>query len=261
MNELQQKPSLFISLPCYDAMVTMQTMMSILYLNNMLNQLGIEFTIDFIGNESLIPRARNNSLSRFMKTKFTHLLFIDSDIEFPCEAVIDLLKINKDVACCAYPRKGYNWKRLIYSLSNETSSKESIESRGLDFTFNSMINPENGDVIKDGDFIKVKHASTGFMMIQRPILEKLWGKHNELKIITDNMSQSDEEIVGLFCCMIKNKQYLSEDYAFCERVYDEGGSVWINTKHNLNHVGKNVFKSDIKNRPNHIRTQQERMFY
>jgi hypothetical protein len=131
-----EKPRLFISLPCYDAMVTMQTMMSVMHLTNLLNQSQIEFTIDFIGNESLIPRARNNSLGRFMKSNFTHLLFIDSDIEFPAQAVMDLLKSNKDVACCAYPRKAYNWRRFMYSMSTEQQSKESLDSRGLDFTFN-----------------------------------------------------------------------------------------------------------------------------
>tara|TARA_B100000963_G_C22592269_1_gene656101 strand:- start:166 stop:942 length:777 start_codon:yes stop_codon:yes gene_type:complete len=255
-----KKSKLFISLPCYDAMVTMQTMMSVMYLSNLLNSHGIVFTIDFIGNESLIPRARNNSLGRFMKTDFTHLLFIDSDIEFEAEAVIDLLKSNKDVACCAYPRKAYNFNRLMYSLEFENGSKEKLESRGLDFTYNALYDINN-KLITDGNYIKVRHASTGFMMVQRPILEKLYKKHTELSIITDNMSQSDEKIVGLFCCMIKNLQYLSEDYSFCERVIDEGGSVWINTNYNLNHIGKNVFRSDIKNRKTLGRSQAERVFY
>ena len=88
------KPKLFISLPCYDAMVTMQTMMSVLHLTNLLNKEQIEFTIDFIGNESLIPRARNNSLGRFMNSKFTPVnttkfsdskfeLFLEYFIKFP----------------------------------------------------------------------------------------------------------------------------------------------------------------------------------
>lgn len=259
-KKIGEKPRLFISLPCYDAMVTMQTMMSVMHLTNLLNQAQIEFTIDFIGNESLIPRARNNSLGRFMKSNFTHLLFIDSDIEFPANAVMDLLKSNKDVSCCAYPRKAYNWRKFMYSMSTEQQSKESLDSRGLDFTFNA-ISDESGKPIMEGDFMKVRHASTGFMMIQRQILETLWNKHDELTIITDDMSSSDESIVGLFCCMIKDKQYLSEDYSFCERVQDVGGSVWMNVRHNLNHIGKHVFRSDIQNRQNKIRTQAERAFY
>jgi hypothetical protein len=61
--------------------------------------------------------------------------------------------------------------------------------------------------------------------------------------------------------MIKNKNYLSEDYSFCERVNDIGGEVWISTKHNLNHVGKHVFKGDIKNRNYLGRSINEKKFY
>lgn len=50
---------------------------------------------------------------------------------------------------------------------------------------------------------------------------------------------------GLFYCMIKDKQYLSEDYLFCQRVNDIRGQVWINVKHNLNHIEKYRFNSDI----------------
>ena len=65
--------------------------------------------IDFLGNESLITRARNKSLNKFMNTDCSHLLFIDSDIEFQPEAVMDLLLFDKDVSCCVYPKKGFNW--------------------------------------------------------------------------------------------------------------------------------------------------------
>ena len=149
---------------------------------------------------------------------------------------------------------------LIYSITNETNSSESLESRGLDFTYNAMYDDDT-KIITDGNYIKVRHASTGFMMIERDILKKLHKKHTELTIITDNCSKNDNKIVGLFCCMIKNKQFLSEDYSFCERVIDVGGSIWINTKYNLNHIGKYEFKSDIKNRNELGRYQHERNLY
>ena len=259
-NDSKKKTKIFISTPCYDAMMTMQYTMSLLRLMTFLNQKNIEFVIDFIGNESLITRARNKSLGKFMDSDFTHLLFIDSDIEFPEQAVIDLLQFDKDVVCCTYPKKSFNWNRFMYSMQNETKSRESLESRGLDYAYNAEYNDKN-EVVKCDNFIKVKHASTGFMMIKMDILERLREKHKELEIISDDLSGKDSNICGLFCCMIKDKMYLSEDYSFCERVNEIGGEIWISTKHNLNHVGKNVFTSDIKNRNYYGRSQNERMFY
>ena len=263
MDNLPNSPiKLFISTPCYDAMMTMQYTMSILNLNSLLQNYGIEYVIDFVGNESLIPRARNNSLAKFIDSEFTHILFIDSDIEFPAQAVIDLLNFDKDVVCCTYSKKAFNWNRFMYSMQTEIQSKESLESRGLDYNYNAMMGEEN-NLIKnsDGKFMKVKHASTGFMMVKKEIVNKLCKKHTELTIKTDNLSKEDNTICGLFCCMIKDKVYLSEDYSFCERVNDIGGEVWLNITHNLNHIGKYVFKSDIQNREKLLRTIQERKYY
>lgn len=251
---------IFISIPCYDAMMTMQCTISLLNLVTFLNEYKIGFMIDFLGNESLITRARNKSLSKFMASDCTHLLFIDSDIEFQAQAVLDLLLFNKDVACCVYPKKGINWKKFIHSMQNEALSNEKLESRGLDFAYNASYN-KDGKIIKQGDFVKVEHAATGFMLIKKEITQKLAEKHSELEIISDDLSQKDTKNFGLFCCMIKDKQYLSEDYSFCHRVNEIGGEVWINVKHNLNHVGKYIFTSDIQNRPNIVRSISEKQFY
>jgi len=251
---------LFISTPCYDAMVTMQYTMSLLNLTTFLNSKHIEFVISFIGNESLITRARNQILHQFMKSDCTHLLFIDSDIEFKPEAILDLLNFDKDVVACTYPKKSFNWNKFMHSMKNEHESKESFDSRGLDYAYNLLYN-NDGCIITQGQFVKVKHVATGFMMIQRNILEKLCKKHTELNIISDNLSLDDEEYCGLFCCMIKDKQYLSEDYSFCERVLNIDGEIWMNIHHNLNHIGKYIFCGDIQHRPNLTRSIFERTFY
>lgn len=251
---------LYISTPCYDAMLTMQYTMSLLRLVQFCNQHNIDYMIDFLGNESLITRARNKSLNKFMNTDCSHLLFIDSDIEFQPEAVMDLLLFDKDVSCCVYPKKGFNWNKFMYSIQNEQNSKEHPSSRGLDYAYNIMYNDKN-ELIKNGDFIRVNQSSTGFMMIKREIVEKLNKKHTELEIISDELSNNDTKMYGLFCCMIKDKQYLSEDYSFCQRVNDIGGQVWINVKHNLNHIGKYSFNSDIQNRQNYGRNIMEKQFY
>jgi CRISPR/Cas system-associated protein endoribonuclease Cas2 len=259
MKYIDSMVKIFISTPCYDAMVTMQYTMSLLNLTTFLNSKYIEFVVSFIGNESLITRARNQILHQFMKSDCTHLLFIDSDIEFKPEAILDLLNFDKDVVACTYPKKSFNWNKFMHSMKNENESKESFHSRGLDYAYNLLYN--DGCIITQGQFVKVKHVATGFMMIQRNILEKLCKKYTELNIISDNLSSKDEEYCGLFCCMIKNKQYLSEDYSFCERVLNVDGEIWMNIHHNLNHIGKYIFYGDIQHRPNLTRSIFERTFY
>ena len=235
--------SIYISTPCYNTLMTCQYTTSLLNTLQTLSMNNINYVIDFLGNESLIPRARNRSLEKFLQSKCTHLLFIDSDIGFPPEAVLSLLKFNKDVVGCAYPKKQINPKRLLASLQIEKGSTEKFDSRLLEFVFNTINGSEN--LIRDGDFIQVKHIGTGFMLVKREIIEKLCKKHTELTVINGELPG---EQCYLFNCMIKNKEYLSEDYSFCQRVRDIGGEIWINTKINLCHIGTYSFSSDIKNR-------------
>lgn len=239
INKLRQV-HLMISTPCFNRSMYSQYVMSIFHLQKTLQEVGINYAIDVNMQESLIPRARNQSLGIFMNEgDFTHLLFIDADIEFKPEAVIDLLLSPKEVTCCAYPTKGIDLDKLITSIKDNPDSTETLFSRGYDYAFN-MYKP----AYIEGNLLKVRHASNGFMMIKRSIIEKLQPKYPELTISNTRKSY---KWCGLFCCMIKQEVYLSEDYSFCERVYENGGDVWINIDHNLSHIGNFTYTSDIKN--------------
>ena len=90
--------SLYLGLPCYACMLNNTFMASLIALQALCAQNGIQIYMDFVGNESLIPRARNILIQRFLQTKgFTHFLFIDSDIGFNPESVLRLLKFNKNI--------------------------------------------------------------------------------------------------------------------------------------------------------------------
>jgi len=239
-----QQPNIFISTPCYNATMTLQYTTSLLKLIRAMNEKNISYAVDFLGNESLIQRARNRSLEKFLVSNCTHMLFIDADIGFEPEAVFDILSYDKAVVGCLYPRKDISFERLLLSLQNENNSKEKLDSRALEFVYNTFRTPDN-KIITDGDYTRVNHIGTGFMLVKRDIIMRLCDIHKEL-IITNGELPGEQ--YALFDCMIKNKNYLSEDYSFCQRVNDAGGEVWVNTKHNLRHIGYYCFNSDLKNR-------------
>jgi hypothetical protein len=58
---------------------------------------GVETKFSFLFNESLITRARNYLVDEFLRSGFTHLLFIDSDIHYSPQDVLALLALDKDV--------------------------------------------------------------------------------------------------------------------------------------------------------------------
>jgi hypothetical protein len=78
-----------------------------------MSKYGIETKFSFLFNESLITRARNYLVDEFLRSGYTHMMFIDSDIHFNPQDIIALLALDKDVVGGPYPKKSINWKNII----------------------------------------------------------------------------------------------------------------------------------------------------
>ena len=74
--------TLFASTPCYGGMCLQAYAESMLRLQRACAANGFQMMLDTTENESLVHRARNISVARFMqKSNATHFLFIDADEE------------------------------------------------------------------------------------------------------------------------------------------------------------------------------------
>ena len=93
----EPKPSVFMAMPCYDS-VKVNSMLSVIKLVQQLGKSGIECGINTY-KSPLIHQARNYLTSVFLTTEYTHMLFIDSDVEFEPEAVLRMLVAKKDIIC------------------------------------------------------------------------------------------------------------------------------------------------------------------
>lgn len=220
---------LFVATPAYGCMVTTSYLMSIVMLRMECAKRNIECLVDFIGNESLITRARNLLVEQFLKTDSTHLVFIDADISFLPESIFSMIEADKDVMCSIYPKKSYLWNRATLP------SNEPMPQRCLDFNINIAQNTE----ILNGRYCKVLDAATGFMMIKREAIEKIKKAFVSLTCKNDVLGYNIDEYVAMFDCMIdpETRRYLSEDYAFCRRWQMLGGEIWTDVKNILGHEG------------------------
>jgi hypothetical protein len=52
---------------------------------------------------SLVTQGRNLCVSSFMESNLSHLLFIDSDIDFQSESIFKMIEADKDVISIPYP--------------------------------------------------------------------------------------------------------------------------------------------------------------
>jgi hypothetical protein len=95
--EQLRKNKLFVATPMYGGMNHGLYMKSCLDLQTIMIRYGIETKFSFLFNESLITRARNYLVDEFLRTDFTHMMFIDSDIHFDPNDIIALMALDKDV--------------------------------------------------------------------------------------------------------------------------------------------------------------------
>lgn len=242
-----KKNKFFIATPCYGGMLSEPYFKSILRLVFFCDKNSIPLQFGTIANESLVTRARNTLVAFFMKSDCTHLVFIDGDIEFRVEDFIRLYAADKDVAVGAYPKKGLSWEQIkSFVLKNPNCNPDDMHSAGSEYAINFQFKnlQEKTIEIKEG-LVRLKDAGTGFMMIKRNVIEKMFKEHPELHYKNDlNIDKDmDQYSYALFDTMIDegSRRYLSEDYTFCRRWQNMGGEVWLDPAINLNHYGNTKF--------------------
>ena len=110
---------LFLSTPCYGGLCLERYMQSLIKLQIRLMKEGIQLMIDTTENESLVHRARNVSIGRFMqKTDADLFMFIDADVDFDPEGVVRLIKPGHDISVAVYPKKVVMWDQAKEAVKN-----------------------------------------------------------------------------------------------------------------------------------------------
>ena len=245
--------NLFIATPCYGGMVHESYLKSCCQMAKVFDKIGLKHTIVTISSESLITRARNFLVSKFLANKeFTHIMFIDADIHFDPAMIIRFLEFDKPLIGGCYPKKGINWEKVKHIVSqNENIKPNEIEEKSLDYAIN-FVGDDNTKQVKfsiENGFSRVSDTSTGFMLIKRECAEKVTEKFPETYVNDIKGYESPElkTYYTLFDTLIHpvTKRYLSEDYAFCYKWRKCGGETWIDVVSPLYHSGTYTFKGNI----------------
>lgn len=244
---LSQK--LFIGTPCYGGMLTVPYFHSILQFQNMAAQKDLFYNIHTLDKESLVTRARNRIVAKFLNMKeFTHLLFIDADIGFDAKTVFRLLESGKEVVSAVYPKKNINWEAVKNRAMKNPSS---LDQAGLEYPVTFR---DHTHILAERGFAEVKDSPTGFMMIKRVVFEKMIEAYPELEYknykLEKNGIEQTETQYAFFECMIdpSDRRYLSEDYTFCRRWQNLGGKIFADLESPLAHYGSYAFKGSLHSR-------------
>ena len=165
-----RKCKLFVATPMYGGVNAGMYMKACLDLQGLCIQYGIEVRFSFLFNESLITRARNYLVDEFLRSGYSHLLFIDSDICFDPQDVLAMLALDKDVIGGPYPKKSINWKNIALALvRNPTVSPGELDNLTGEYVFNPV---PGTTTFKVSEPLEVLEIGTGYMMVKRQVFEK-----------------------------------------------------------------------------------------
>jgi len=251
-------PVVHILTPCYGSSCFVNYVTCIMATRQLFNVYNIPLHINFCKNDSLITRARNNLIAKAMNNpEMTHILFIDNDITWDPLDIIKLIISDKELVGGIYPYKNYNWDKLkepdvIQNILNKknnsffknTSDNEIIQHSLLEYNLNYK--SKNMEV--KNNLIEVRHIATGFMLIKRNVIEKLFEAHPTTKYVDDiNYLSKDEEnfAYALFDCAVIENHYFSEDWLFCHRWSQINGQIFTDISINLQHTGLEDYNGSI----------------
>ena len=213
-----------ICMPCYGGQLTESTFMSYIKWSNTARQLGLDWTVETMTNESLISRARNTLTAKFLNTKeSTHLMFIDADIGWEPWHLLVMLDAQKDVIGGLYPMKSLPVKWCVNGIP------------GVEEDPNSSL-------------VEVSKTGTGFLLMKRDVFEKL-NEHPAVRTFANDIGlprELDVYMKTYFDTAVREGRYYSEDWTFCENWRDLGGQVWVDKRVLLRHTGTYVFDGNAQ---------------
>ena len=208
-----------LCMPCYGGQLTESTFMSYIKWANVARQLGLDWTVETMTNESLISRARNTLTAKFLHTEgSTHLMFIDADIGWEPWHLLVMLNHDKDVVGGLYPMKSLPVKWCVNGIPDAVQDDPS----GL---------------------IEVTKTGTGFLLIKRDVFSKL-NAHPAVKPFINDIGLDpalNPHMKTYFDTAVRENRYYSEDWTFCENWRDIGGRIWVDKRVLLRHSGSYVF--------------------
>lgn len=207
-----------LAMPCYGGMLTESTFMSYIKWANTARQLGIDWTLETMVNESLISRARNTLTAKFLEMpESTHLMFIDADIGWEPWHLLVLLNRDVDVIGGLYPMKTMPIKWVVNGFTGAEEGADGLQ--------------------------EVSKAGTGFLLTKKHVFEKM-NAHPAVKQYKNDIGldpKYDKYLKTYFDTAVRQNRYYSEDWTMCENWRDLGGKIWVDKRVLLRHTGTYTF--------------------
>ena len=172
--------SIFVATPCHSD-VSIHYFQACLDFQKQCMKNNILVTFQVM-KSSLVTQGRNLCVSSFMESGHTHLLFIDSDIDFQATSIFKMIAADKGVISVPYPLKDMNWDKAWQRIqAGEIKNAKDLKFKGF-YRYPMKVKNEDNIRVNDG-VIEVTHSPTGCMLIKKETIEKMIKAYPEMEII------------------------------------------------------------------------------
>jgi hypothetical protein len=210
---------IFCFIPAFGKMISAATFETSHHLAMALLSKGHQFNIGTFSWPD-IEQMRNIALSYWydLMPDSEYLLFVDSDMGFAPQVVLDMMAFGEPIIGAVYPKRTYPIEWVVSGI-------ESPEKRG--------------------EFWECDGLGGGCLLIRREAITKMIEAYPEL--IGNYMALLEMQAVGakrtlrFFDKIQTEKGPASEDISFCRRWRAIGGRVWGAVGHEITHVGQHPF--------------------
>lgn len=216
----------------------------------MMNSIMVSFSLL---KSSLVTQGRNLCVANFLKdpTNYTHLLFIDSDIDFKFDTIMKMLKFDREVIATPYPMKHIHWDQ-IWDRVQKGKIKNIEELKRAGHAFPIKLDNQKGKEIPVVDgVIEVSHAPTGCMLIKKQVFDKMIKAYPNDKIeqatIVNGKALIDEYNYNFFDTIHdpETRKYYGEDFGFCKKWTAIGGKCYCYVSDDITHVGEYAYNGKL----------------
>ncbi len=216
----------------------------------MMNSIMVSFSLL---KSSLVTQGRNLCVANFLKdpTNYTHLLFIDSDIDFKFDTIMKMLKFDREVIATPYPMKHIHWDQ-IWDRVQKGKIKNIEQLKRAGHAFPIKLDNQKGKEIPVVDgVIEVSHAPTGCMLIKKQVFDKMIKAYPNDKIeqatIVNGIALIDEYNYNFFDTIHdpETKKYYGEDFGFCKKWTAIGGKCYCYVSDDITHVGEYAYNGKL----------------
>lgn len=202
--------------PCYGANVNNQYFLSAIATERMAVRLGHQIKFYTAPGCAVLPRVRNLLVSRALADGCDWVFFIDDDIAWEARDFFKMLEHGVDVVAAAPAKRHKRWNDDPAAVAKFPVGKIT------------------GMHTKVGRVWKMDAVASGFMAIRATTFEKMEG-------VTRACISEGRNTRNWFWLDFDDYDHdEGEDYNFCSKFIEAGGSVWVDPDVRVRHYAGNV---------------------